>query len=482
MLHRAAKLIDAYSKDGCPADYGADWTREQIEAAIGRGPHPLAKNPDAQEVLFTETDDKVEIGYAKVVRYCDIKHKLLKKSKILPVAMIPHKSRLFRTILDLFFRLRHFGKLTESINLATVKQALAESMIQLGQCVQRLIALLADNFDPDQPFLFSKLDIKDGFWRMAINDNKAWSFCYDLPSNDPNIDIDDIKIVVPNCLQMGWCESPPFFCAETARDVIESLLQEVTLPVHPFEDKMLDKARETVWQRLSAAVLYVNLVEVFVDDFIGATNNSTMKHLEHFSWAMLFGVHSIFPLSAVSGHHGQDPVLQKKLAQGKGLWETTKEILGWLVNGAKFTVQTHTEQGRQNMQTHQMSMQSKDSAKAQVPGTRQKNPTCIIWRPWRQRIIFASAQSTENKKGLHCDDIGPEADAEGLENTHPTHDFKSDISEAPRQRIPKHHQIHGHMQTLSRRRHHSRHGSIPTLGLAVRVATRHTTGNRLGQE
>jgi len=34
LLHRAAKLIDAYSKDGCPADCGANWTREQIEAAI----------------------------------------------------------------------------------------------------------------------------------------------------------------------------------------------------------------------------------------------------------------------------------------------------------------------------------------------------------------------------------------------------------------------------------------------------------------
>ena len=341
LLHRAAELIDAYSKNGCPADCGADWTKDQIEAAIRRGPHPSATNLDAKEALFAETDDKVRNGYAKVVRYGDIKHKLPKKLKISPVAMIPHKSRSFRTILDLSFQLRHMGKLMDSVNSATVKQAPAESMIQLGQCVQRLIALLADNYDPNQPFLFSKLDIKDGFWRMAVNDENAWNFCYVLPSDDPNVDIDDVKIVVPNCLQMGWCESPPFFCAasETARDVIESLLQEVTLPEHPFEDKMLDKAREAAWHRLSAAASYVNLVEVFVDDFIGATNNSAMKHLEHFSRAMLFGVHSIFPPPAVSGHHGQDPVSQKKLAQGEGSWETTKEILGWLVDGANFTIQ-----------------------------------------------------------------------------------------------------------------------------------------------
>jgi len=136
LLHQAAKLIDAYSKDGWPANCGADWTIEQIEAAIRRVPHPSAKNPDAQEALFTETDDKVENGYAKVVRYSDIKHKLPKKLKISPVAMIPHKSRSFRTILDLSFRLCHLGKLMESVNSATVKQAPAESMIQLGQRVQ----------------------------------------------------------------------------------------------------------------------------------------------------------------------------------------------------------------------------------------------------------------------------------------------------------------------------------------------------------
>ena len=135
----------------------------------------------------------------------------------------------------------------QSVNSATVKQAPAESMVQLGQCVQRIIALLADNYDPDQPFLFSKLDIKDGFWRLAVSDENAWNFCYVLPSFEPVADIDDTLIVVPNCLQMGWCESPPFFCAasETARDVIDSLLQEVNLPAHQFEDQMLDSTTES---------------------------------------------------------------------------------------------------------------------------------------------------------------------------------------------------------------------------------------------
>lgn len=129
------------------------------------------------QALNNEPDDKVANRYAKVVRYGDIKDHLPKNLKISSVAMIPHKSLSFRTILDLSFRLRHLGKLIESVSSATIKMAPAESMIQLGQCVQCLITLLVDNYDPNQPFLFSKLDIKDGFWRLAVNDDNAWNFC-----------------------------------------------------------------------------------------------------------------------------------------------------------------------------------------------------------------------------------------------------------------------------------------------------------------
>ena len=339
--HAAQRLLDFYATDGCPTDCGPDWTKSHIEAAILKGPHSSAHDPEALKALHLETTDKVTNGYAKVIRYGDIAENLPAKLKISPVAMIPHKSRAFRTILDLSFRLRHQGKLMESVNSATVKQAPAESMVQLGHCVQRLIATLADNYDPHKPFKFAKLDIKDGFWRMAVNNKDAWNFCYVLPQAEPLTHINDALLVVPNCLQMGWCESPPFFCAasETARDVIETLLLESSLPAHPFEDQMLREAQaSTLAWRIQASASFINLVEVFVDDFIGATNNIDAAHLEHFSRAMLFGVHSVFPPPEVTGHHGEDPISQKKLKQGEGTWSTTKEILGWLVDGLNYTL------------------------------------------------------------------------------------------------------------------------------------------------
>ena len=58
---------------------------------------------------------------------------------------------------------------------------------------------------------------------------------------------------------------------------------------------------------------------------------------------MLYGFHSIFPPPDVSGHQGEDPISQKKLAQGEGTWSFHKQILGWLVDGANFTIQLMPE-------------------------------------------------------------------------------------------------------------------------------------------
>ena len=59
--------------------------------------------------LLKETVEKVKKGLAKIVRYGDIKDRLPKDLKMSLVAMITHKSRKFRYILDLFFCLKIDG-------------------------------------------------------------------------------------------------------------------------------------------------------------------------------------------------------------------------------------------------------------------------------------------------------------------------------------------------------------------------------------
>ena len=185
--------------------------------------------------------------------------------------------------------------------------------------------------------MFSKLDIKDGFWRMTCAEGEEWNFAYVLP-NYPD---KPVEIAVPSALQMGWAESPQFFCAasETARDAAEWYVSEAigTLPHHPLEDlTMPPEARLPATANMSGtkAIAFLQLLEVYVDDFIQLAQTSDPAALRHLSRALLHGIHSVFPPPAISGHNGEDPISQKKLIEGEGLWEVRKEILGWVMDGA----------------------------------------------------------------------------------------------------------------------------------------------------
>ena len=337
--HSTAPMLDKWGRQGCPADCGTPWSKEHIIAAMQRGPHKSSNSSEATTFLRAEVADKVKSGYAKVVKWGDIKNDIPTHLKISPVALVPHKSRKFRTILDLSFNLRYKGSIIPSVNSSTTKQAPAEAMVQLGQCLQRIIHTMATNYDPHHPFAFAKIDIKDGFWRMMVSEQDAWNFCYVLPSLDPDQPLDQIEIVVPSSLQMGWCESPPYFCAatETARDVIDNLLSsDIELPHHRFLPKMLEQGDRL--HRLEAAAFTTNLLEVFVDDFCAMTNNLSKENLTKFSKAIIHGIHSVFPPPEVTSHPGEDPISQKKLNEGEGTWDTTKELLGWIIDGANYTV------------------------------------------------------------------------------------------------------------------------------------------------
>ena len=91
----------------------------------------------------------------------DIKDNLHPLFKLSPVAMIPHKSRLFRAILDLSFYLRRKGEQYKSVNDTTIKMAHKEATDQLGKALQRMITKLAESQEAEKELFFTKLDIKD---------------------------------------------------------------------------------------------------------------------------------------------------------------------------------------------------------------------------------------------------------------------------------------------------------------------------------
>jgi hypothetical protein len=52
--------------------------------------------------------------------------------------------------------------------------------------------------------MLTKIDLFHGFWRMLVQEDQQWNFAYVMP----DLPDQEIRIVVPSALQMGWAESP----------------------------------------------------------------------------------------------------------------------------------------------------------------------------------------------------------------------------------------------------------------------------------
>ena len=316
LLHPAGPLLLQYAQDGCPVDVGRPWSKEEILTAAKRGPHKSALEPDAITMMHAEVQDKVKEGFAEVVYLDEIEGALgsgkWEHLKISPLAMVPHKSRKYRAILDLSFSLKVFGMTIPSVNEETIITAPQHSMRQLGSVLPRLINAVATAPVNKGNMVFSKLDIKDGYWRMVVEEGRHLNFAYVLP----DVAGARIRLVIPSALQMGWAESPPFFCAatETARDLAEVMVTEElgSLAPHPLEHLMLPPAKWPEATLASTCDKYLRVMEVYVDDFCTLVQTSDVNILRQVSRSLLHSIHSVFPPPAISGHSGGDPISHKK--------------------------------------------------------------------------------------------------------------------------------------------------------------------------
>ena len=57
LKHPAAKTLLDYATQGCPSKTGPNWTMDQLEAAVARGPHESALLPKAREQHLKEVED-----------------------------------------------------------------------------------------------------------------------------------------------------------------------------------------------------------------------------------------------------------------------------------------------------------------------------------------------------------------------------------------------------------------------------------------
>lgn len=309
---------------------------EQLEAAVARGPHSSALVPEAMKQHAEELEIKIQKGQARVVLWEELKKKLPPQLKISPFAMIPHKSKPFRGILDLSFILKMDDYDLLSVNDRTVRTAPPESLDQLGHELARIICAVAEA-DEDEQILFAKWDVKDGFWRLVCGEGAEYNFAYVMPQPEG----EPIRIVIPTSLQMGWVESPGFFCAasETARDVADTYVRTPvgSLDSHKFLHLTQTSAYPNVGDippdRLSFLKYYLG---VFVDDFISLAIPRNQADLDHVASAILHGIHDVFPPNDMDDN--EDPISLKKLLKGDGAWDIVKEILGWVFDGDAKTI------------------------------------------------------------------------------------------------------------------------------------------------
>jgi hypothetical protein len=334
---------------GVPVDCGEAWEWDTVEAAVAQGAHRSATSPESIALVKEDVAYQVQAGYAEIVRWEDLRRLRPKNLKVSPLAVVPQRNRRGRMILDLSFAVRRQTPrgqrrkrnidgdiLQESVNDTTVKQAPDGPVKELGNVLPRVLDFMAA-VPEEEHIYFSKLDLADGYWRMIVEREARYNFAYVMP-DEPGA---DIKLVIPSALQMGWNESPAYFCAttETVRDISQAWIDERTpLPVHIMEKHTAPTGPA---RRQSTDQVPYQMSTVYVDDHImAAVEDSSGTLLERTARATLHAIHSVFqPPSATGTPGAKDPISEKKLLKGDGRWDTKKEILGYWLDGVERTVQ-----------------------------------------------------------------------------------------------------------------------------------------------
>ena len=145
---------------------------------------------------------------------------------------------------------------------------------------------------------------------------------------------------------MDWCKSPPFLCTstKTARDVAEELVTEPasSLPPYPLEHHTMAPSKWPHNNLHNTCFKYLHTMELYVDDFYTMAQTSDASRLCHLSHSLFYEIHSVFPLSDISGYSGGDPISERKNMEGEGEWDIRKEILGCVFDGARRCIKLPT--------------------------------------------------------------------------------------------------------------------------------------------
>jgi hypothetical protein len=156
-----------YTTDRCLVDCGKRWSLQRIEAAIAKGAHASAEAPGAASTCRAEALEIVAASSCRLINWVDIRDNIPPNLKVSPIAAVPHKSRLYQMILDLSYQIKINGRKLQSVNDTSDKSVAPQhAMYELGNVIPQLIWVMATSNDNVTPFLFTKVDLKDGMPMM----------------------------------------------------------------------------------------------------------------------------------------------------------------------------------------------------------------------------------------------------------------------------------------------------------------------------
>ena len=79
-------------------------------------------------------------------------------------------------------------------------------------------------------------------------------------------------------------------------------------------------------------------VDVFVDDFIGLAQGS-QRQCHNIRQCIMHTIDKVFTQRYADTMHQKEAILEKKLAKGDGGWNQCKEILGWMLDSERMTLE-----------------------------------------------------------------------------------------------------------------------------------------------
>ena len=339
------QLFDFATK-GAPAECGEPWPQEVIEQALRTGPHVSAMTPSGVELLWEDIQYQEKAGFVKIIPESALRRHDTQQLKVSRVAIVPQQNRRDRIILNLSAEVkfpatrRKKARIHPSVNETTAPAADQRAVKRLGSALHAILRF-AFEVDCTWEILWQKVDLSDGFWRMVVEAGKELNFVFEIPARPGDT---QRYFVVPSSLQMGWTNSPPYFC--TATEAGRLLLQRILAfslddgldTPHPGEKHCLsaDILKGDWLPPLDLAVV----AQVFVDDFVNGMAGpvgrlSLGAEQRWLARATLHAVHAIFPPPEVLDHQGgKDSISQKKVLKGDARFAPRKELLGLDVVGA----------------------------------------------------------------------------------------------------------------------------------------------------